>query len=768
MRKTILLSVLIAVLLSGVLTTSVPAESPGKGRFILRFERSKAFENFKKYHTPKKIFESFEGALTELSEEEAESLRAQGVRVFEDYEFNVLLDHSVPMIGADRVRDEGFDGSGTRVCIVDTGVDDSHYALKPLVAEYDFVSRDGDASDDHGHGTHVAGIVASQDPFYAGVSPGADLMAAKVLDSGGSGYASDVILGIEWCVAEGADIISMSIGGGLFAGTCDYDPVADAVNWARDQGVTVVVATGNDGYSGMTSPGCASGAITVGAVDSEGTVPLWSGKGSELDVVAPGVGILSTYPGNRWAYSSGTSMATPHVAGVAALLLGKNPTLTPEEVRTAITENADEVKRCERVICYLDGGCNLTAMSGKHCDPSIKGSGIVNAYDSCLYVESTVIDTDGDGIPDPADECPGIYGEFCNGCPEPGCSGCQAPACPAEGFPVCADDDSLCNAPNAAGDCESGSCSFACTEGFGNCDGEWGNGCEIPLFSDPGNCGSCGTACGEIECKEPDGCGVGDCEEDEYGTYPDTQQQGCIQGVCDGGCVPSCEYSLECDSDLDDDGTPDGQDACPGTFGQDCNGCLDPCSGCGVMHCNQGSMEPPYCMPDNSLCPPPECPGNGCGVPGCAEDEYGTFTPLPPACTLQGNEGVCGISGCELECSYSPACDPKGMHVESITISTIKGYNYYRGSYRTKAMAVVEILNSLGDPVMGAVVSGQWSGLAEDRDSARTNSEGKAYVYSNWETSAPGTFTFTLDGVSKRGCTYNPDQNLETEDSVTV
>lgn len=768
MRKIILLSVLIAVLISGVLMTSVPAESPGKGRFILRFERSKAFEDFKKYHTPKKTFESFEGALTELSEEDAESLRSQGVGVFEDYEFRVLLDNSVPMIGADLVQDEGFGGSGTRVCIVDTGIDDSHYALKALAAEYDFVNRDGDANDDHGHGTHVAGIVASQDPVYTGVSPWTGLMAAKVIDSSGSGYASDVILGIEWCVAEGADVISMSIGGGLFEDTCDYDPVADAVNWAHDQGVTVVASAGNSGYSGMTSPGCASGAIAVGAVDKEGIVPLWSSKGSELDIVAPGVDILSTYPGNRWAYSGGTSMAAPHVSGVAALLLGKNPTLTPEEVRAVIRENADEVEKCERVICYLNGDCNLTKMSGKHCDPSVKGNGIVNAYGSYLNVDSVVIDNDGDGVPDQSDSCPDIHGEFCNGCPEPGCSGCQAPVCPVEGPPVCTDDDSLCSAENAIGSCISGSCSFACAEGFGNCDGEWINGCEIPLLSDPGNCGSCGSACGEIECTEQDGCGVGNCEEDEYGNYPDIQQQGCIQGICDGGCVPSCEYSLECDSDTDDDGTPDGQDACPDTFGQDCNGCPDPCSGCGVMECLIGSVDPPSCLPDNSLCPPPECPEDGCGIPGCAENEYGTFTPIPSVCVLQGNDGVCDMRGCDLECSYSPDCDPNGMHVESIEISTIKGYNHYRGSYRTKAMATVEILNPFGDPVSGAIVKGRWSGLTGDSDSARTSSDGKAYVYSNWETDASGTFTFTVNDVYKRGWTYNPDQNAETEDSVTV
>ncbi|MEK6835717.1 MAG: S8 family serine peptidase, partial [Nanoarchaeota archaeon] len=129
------------------------------------------------------------------------------VAVFEDMVVHTFLANSVPQIRANQVHSAGVTGSGVKVCIVDTGVDDTHPALNPLVAEHDFVNNDPDATDDHGHGTHVAGIVASTDATYKGVAYGSSLMAAKVLDATGSGFSSDVIAGIDWCVANGAKII---------------------------------------------------------------------------------------------------------------------------------------------------------------------------------------------------------------------------------------------------------------------------------------------------------------------------------------------------------------------------------------------------------------------------------------------------------------------------------------------------------------------------------------------------------------------------------
>ncbi len=268
-------------------------------------------------------------------------------RVVEDQIVHATLNTSIPQIGANSVYSSGITGQDVKTCIVDTGVDDTHPALNPLIAEINYVPLipTGDATDDHGHGTHVAGIVASNDATYRGVAPDSSLMAAKVLDSNGSGFTSDVASGIDWCVANGADVINLSLGSDvLFTGTCDSNLDAIAVNNAVAAGVIVAVASGNDGaLNAVSSPACASNAIAVGAVnDFDGRTPF-SNEGPQLDVVAPGAPVTSLNApinGGGFVTFQGTSMATPHVAGLAALILDANPTLTPTQVRSAIQNNA--------------------------------------------------------------------------------------------------------------------------------------------------------------------------------------------------------------------------------------------------------------------------------------------------------------------------------------------------------------------------------------------------------------------------------------------
>jgi subtilisin family serine protease len=268
-------------------------------------------------------------------------------QVIDDTIMHASLSVSVPQIGANLVQSLGITGKNVKVCVVDTGIDDTHPALSPLVAEIDYASTpdDNDATDDNGHGTHVAGIIASRDALYKGIAPNASLMAAKVLDSTGSGWSSDVINGINWCVSNGADVINLSLGGSIgYTGACDSNLDAQAVNNAVNQGVIVAVASGNNGFiDRVTSPSCASKAITVGAIDqNDGRTPF-SNEGTELDVVAPGVSVTSLKAplnGGGFVAFSGTSMATPHVVGLAALLLEKNPNLSPQQVRDIIQNTA--------------------------------------------------------------------------------------------------------------------------------------------------------------------------------------------------------------------------------------------------------------------------------------------------------------------------------------------------------------------------------------------------------------------------------------------
>ena len=265
-------------------------------------------------------------------------------QVLEDTIVYASLNISVPQIGANLVQAGGITGKNVKVCVIDTGVDDTHPALNPLVAEKDFVNNDNDATDDHGHGTHVAGIIASRDAFFKGVAPDASLMAAKVLGSTGSGFESVVADGISWCVSNGADVINLSLGGGSFPSTCDGTIGAIAVNNAVNAGVIVAAASGNGGFiNAISTPACASKAIAVGAVtQTDGRTPF-SNEGPELDVVAPGspvVSLRAPFQGGGFTALTGTSMATPHVAGLAALLLEKNPNLLPQQVRTTIQNTA--------------------------------------------------------------------------------------------------------------------------------------------------------------------------------------------------------------------------------------------------------------------------------------------------------------------------------------------------------------------------------------------------------------------------------------------
>ncbi len=468
-------------------------------RVILIFEEDAGRDVIRGYGVIKKEFKLIKGLSADMTDDEITELqKIPGVRVFEDRIVHAVLDDSVPMISADQVHSAGVDGSGVRVCVVDSGVDDNHPALNPLVAEVDYVnSDDPDATDDNGHGTHVAGIVASQDAMYKGVAPGASLMAAKVLDSTGSGMESWVIAGIDWCVANNADVITLSLGMD-YSGDCDTEAMGLAVNNAVARGVVVTAAAGNGGRD-VILPACASGPIAVAVVDKSNVLPWWSSRGLEVDITAPGVSIYSTYLNNGWASMSGTSMATPHVAGTAALLLQTKPTATVAEIKEAIYNTADPVSRCYQCTRWFFGSC--LRQSEVACTPELVGHGLVNAYEAYLAVKPAEPDSDGDGVPDSQDACPNIYGTGCNGCPDP-CSGCAVMSCPGSGAPTC-----------KAGSCPDTVC--------------------------PG-----------------DGCGVGDCASNEYGKYTpadnlcllDGNAGTCENNLCTLACAinPVCEAPVKC------------------------------------------------------------------------------------------------------------------------------------------------------------------------------------------------------------------------------
>jgi serine protease AprX len=304
-------------------------------------------------------------------------------RLWLDRNVHTNLDIAVPAVEGNTAWQQGAGGKGVSVAVVDTGIHQHPDLVRPtnrIAAFNDLVGKKRFPYDDNGHGTHCAGIVAGNGRSlrgrYRGIAPEASLVGVKVLDRYGGGPLSTVIAGIDWCVARKDDlnirVISLSLGSPP-EGSYRDDPAVAAVQKAWGAGIVVVAAAGNDGPSPRTidSPGHAPAAITVGAEDDHRTVPCqddtiapFSSRGPTVDglakpdVVAPGVGIVSLRaPGSvldrqlprarvsgYYFTLSGTSMATPLCAGLAALILEATPDLTPDEVKGAIVHSCRDLR----------------------------------------------------------------------------------------------------------------------------------------------------------------------------------------------------------------------------------------------------------------------------------------------------------------------------------------------------------------------------------------------------------------------------------------
>lgn len=223
-------------------------------------------------------------------------------------------------------------GAGVDVAVLDTGVDLGHPDLSPnLAAGVNVLSPRRPPADDNGHGTHVSGIIAAAQNSLGvvGVAPRVRIHPVKVLDRNGGGTLSDIVEGLDWCVRNGIRVANLSLGSP--EGNATF---AQAVARAIDEGVVVVAAAGNNGPFPDTIgyPARYPEVVAVGATTQKDQVAEFSSRGEGLDVVAPGDAILSTWPQGSYREVSGTSMACPHVAGLAALLLAANPGLTPQQV----------------------------------------------------------------------------------------------------------------------------------------------------------------------------------------------------------------------------------------------------------------------------------------------------------------------------------------------------------------------------------------------------------------------------------------------------
>ncbi|WLD93833.1 S8 family peptidase [Alkalihalobacillus sp. AL-G] len=231
--------------------------------------------------------------------------------------------------------------SGQEIAVLDSGVDYNHPDLNgKTIRGYDFVDNDWYPMDLNGHGTHVAGTAAAEtnnSTGIAGMAPNTSILAVRVLDANGSGSLADVADGIRYAADAGAEVINLSLGC-----NCDTQAMEDAVNYAWNSGTVVIAAAGNDGVSTTFEPASYANVIAVAAVDSRDRIANFSNYGSWVDVAAPGVDIAATYPDNQYVYMSGTSMASPHVAGLAGLLAGQGR--NNAQIRAAIEQTADNIR----------------------------------------------------------------------------------------------------------------------------------------------------------------------------------------------------------------------------------------------------------------------------------------------------------------------------------------------------------------------------------------------------------------------------------------
>ena len=331
----------IQLVLAGTITSDLEREIRSKGPLekiavIIQFHEKPAQADINDLKANnariKYVYKIINGAAVELPVMAVQNIaRRRYVKLIEpDYVAETVLDKSIPLIDANDVWAKNTTGAGVRVAILDTGI--TTRSEVNIAASADFTGEGVGAF--NGHGTHVAATATNTHTTYRGVAPEAGLIDAKVLNGSGRGFVSNIIAGIEWATTN-ADILSLSLGAAI--SQCDgTDSLSLAVDNAVSAGKIVTVAAGNlgPGAGTITSPGCSKKAITVGASDDADNIASFSSRGptadgrTKPDVVAPGVGIISLNNSATGIRSmSGTSMATPHVAGVAALLKSKNPAL---------------------------------------------------------------------------------------------------------------------------------------------------------------------------------------------------------------------------------------------------------------------------------------------------------------------------------------------------------------------------------------------------------------------------------------------------------
>jgi subtilisin len=386
LKTKIITILLLLIMLSSLATTGIASSAPDKKVQVIVGFKDLPDAALVQAHGGEKKYEynSIHAIAATMSIQQIEELKknpkvayVEEDIVFQasEYNQNGIEDWGMNKIGAIDVHTSN-NGSGVKVAILDTGINMYH---EDLAGNYkggkNYVNPLIDPIDDNGHGTHCAGIIAAafNNIAVGGVAPEAEIYAYKVLDSRGSGTTANIVKAIGDAVTAGVKVISMSFGSSGFS-----QALSDACKYAFEKGVVLVAAAGNNGPAQIGSSTISypakfdSWVIAVGATDNADKLASFSSTGPELDVVAPGVTILSDYidvsPSDKrnidTLYMSGTSMACPHVAGTAALILSANPSLNPAEVQMFIQSTAKDLGDPGFDNSYGNGRINAYAAIG--------------------------------------------------------------------------------------------------------------------------------------------------------------------------------------------------------------------------------------------------------------------------------------------------------------------------------------------------------------------------------------------------------------------
>jgi cysteine-rich repeat protein len=621
--------------------------------------------------------------------------------VYLDGTVHAALAEGSALIGAPSVHAQGSTGTGIRVAVLDTGIDTDHPDLSDdLAAQYCFCDthpspvkgccpgggpEEANAEDDDGHGTSTSGIITSSRAAGPGVAPDAEIIAVKVLDSGGSGTFSDIAAGLDWLITNhaslGLDVVNMSLGDGTQQNDASVSPctgsnTANGIQSLHGLGIPVFVSSGNEGHdNGISFPACAAEAISVGGVyDANVGAVSWCGNstcttilctdnptfadrfvchtnsGVLLDILAPDFRTATAALGGGTNFDfGGTSASSPYAAAQAALLLEADPTLTPDQIRTLMKTNGPSVTNPENSLSFIRTDVALALATcgndvveaGEDCDDGNTDPGDCCSA-TCQHESAATVCRASAGVCDIEETCDGAgtcpddsfadagtlcrsgSGDLCD--PDEQCTG-SGPSCPSD---VLSSAGTVCN-PGSGDLCDPDEV----------CSGTAGQACPADSFASAGTLcrGSAGV------CDVAELCtGVADapCPGDAF--QPATTECREAAGVCDapdycdGASAPCtadakltsecraatgiCDVAEVCDGEADDCPTDSVLDGVPCPDADLCNGD----EMCEAGTCVAGA---PLVCDDADACTTDSCDA----VSGCVNDpiEACGMIPVPSA-----------------------------------------------------------------------------------------------------------------------------------------